>query len=85
MAWKVKAGDRLRVQLCDKKETVTEGTLLGLKAKSPLGLEVPKIRLKSRKIVYGYECWWLPLKTALKMEKKAGLEVRGGRFHKVKS
>jgi hypothetical protein len=69
------AGTKLRVMLCGTEE-ITTGILLNIyhpklmRNDWDIGFNMPKIRLKDGRIVYGSQCWWLPLKLALKAEKE---------------
>ena len=59
---KFKFGEKARIIINDTRVT---GTLVGLTESG-----IPKFKLEDGKIVYGYECWWIPLDLAEQVEKE---------------
>ena len=62
--WKNKAyykGTPLKVVLCDKNETICNGTLLTNYIIDSEENEHPRILLKDGTLVEGCECWWIPI------------------------
>ena len=67
--WRVRKGQKVRVVIAGE---LLVGTYLGrafVKVRDwpNGGFRCPRLRV-GRRIVYGFQCWWLPLSVALKQE-----------------
>ena len=62
-----KGSTRVLIFSVDKRKKIGEGLYIGTKKWS--GWDMPRFRV-GRRVIWGYECWWIPVKVARDIEKK---------------
>lgn len=69
--WKIKKGQKIEIYDTSKdRKFLGIGIYLGEKYFKEFGnIPIPKFKL-GRRIIYGYECWWLPKNMAERIKRK---------------